>query len=325
MATVNGTAALQVALTLCGVCPGDEVLIPSLTFVATANAVRHCGGIPHLVDVEPRRLGVDADRLDDHLSGILKHTPAGPVSRQTGRPVRVLCVMHCLGHPADLDALEDVCRRHHLVLVEDAAESLGSWYKDEHTGCRGRMAAVSFNGNKIISTGGGGALLTNDDDLADRARHLTSTGKVPHPWEFIHDQVAWNYRMPNINAALGCAQLELLPRLLSAKRALADRYRLLFADCDGVTFLTEPPECRSNYWLNAILLSESAADQRDELLRRLNESGIQARPLWHPMHRLPMYADCPRADLEVTEDLCRRIINIPSSAHLAPDWKTESV
>lgn len=325
IATVNGTAALQVALTLAGVQPGDEVLIPSLTFVATANAVSHCGAIPHLVDVDASRLGVDPSRLDDHLRSTLNQTAVGPVNTVTGRPIRVLCVMHCLGHPVDLDGVVDVCQRHNLILVEDAAESLGSWYRDRHTGNHGVISALSFNGNKIISTGGGGAILTSDESLADRAKHLTTTGKVAHPWEFIHDEVAWNYRMPNINAALGCAQLGSLPHLLKAKRGLAERYQQVFADCEGVTFLAEPGDARSNYWLNALVLDTDLADQRDTLLKTLNEGGIQTRALWRPMHQLPMYADCPRADLSVTDDVCRRVINIPSSAHLSPIWSNQAL
>ncbi len=324
VATVNGTAALQVALTLAGVEADDEVLVPSLTFVATANAVRHCNAIPHFVDVNVGRMSVDPELLANHLKNISRPTPKGLVNRETGRPIRALCVMHCLGHPADLEGLVDVCNRYNIVLVEDAAESAGSWYDGRHTGNHGQIAVLSFNGNKIVSTGGGGAILTNNDELADRARHLTTTGKVAHPWEFIHDEVAWNYRMPNINAALGCAQLEQLPRLLEAKRLLAGSYEAAFNGVEGVTFLKEPHDSRSNYWLNAIVLNQSYVEERDTILEALNSAGFQSRALWRPMHLLPMYEECPRADLSVTEDLYRRVINIPSSAHLAPGWSDSS-
>jgi len=228
--------------------------------------------------------------------------------------------MHCFGHPADLDELLDVCQRFHLVLVEDAAESLGSFYKGYHTGCRGLVSAVSFNGNKILSTGGGGAVLTNDAEIGLRAKHLTTTAKVAHPWESVHDEVGWNFRMPNINAALGLAQLEILPQLIAAKRKLADTYLKELADIPGISVLAEPHDSVSNYWLNTLILDAGDTDQRDALLVALNAAGLQSRALWRPMHQLTMYSNCPRADLTVTEDLTRRVVNIPSSAHLAPGW-----
>lgn len=320
VATVNGTAALQTALTLAGVCPGDEVLAPSLTFVATANAIRYCGAEPNFVDVHPARFAVDPERLNNYLSSISQISSGVCRNRQTGRPIRALCVMHCFGHPADLDELLDVCRRFHLVLVEDAAESLGSFYKGQHTGGRGLVSAVSFNGNKILSTGGGGAVLTNDPDIGARAKHLTTTAKVAHPWESVHDEVGWNFRMPNINAAVGLAQLEILPQLIAAKRKLAETYLTELADIPGVSVLAEPPDSASNYWLNTLILDVRETDQRDALLMALNAAGLQSRALWRPMHQLAMYSTCPRADLTVTEYLTRCVVNVPSSAHLAPGW-----
>lgn len=317
VAVVNGTAALHIALKLAGVEAGDEVLIPSLTFVATANAVSYCGAIPHFVDVEPATLGLDPASLEQRLAMIGEKNNGRILSRETGRRLAAVVPMHTFGHPVDLTGLMEVCERWGLPVVEDAAESLGSYYHDRHTGTFGRLGILSFNGNKIVTTGGGGAILTDDEELADRAKHLTTTAKVPHRWEFIHDETGYNYRMPNVNAALGCGQLERLDEMVALKRRLADTYRDALADVRGVRFIQEPPGCRSNYWLNAIELDEELAGDRDAILAALDEDGIQARPIWRPMHELSMYRSCPRADLPMTERLARRIINLPSSASLA--------
>lgn len=320
VATVNGTAALQVCLHLAGVRPGDEVICPSLTFVATANAITHCAAVPHFVDVSKARLSIDPAELENRLQAIAVGGADGPRNSETGRRIAAVCVMHCFGHAADLDALVEICDRYAIPLIEDAAESLGSTYQGRHTGRFGRLAAISFNGNKILTTGGGGAIVTEDEELAERAKHLTTTGKVPHEWEFCHDVVAWNYRMPNINAALGLAQLEILPQLVAAKRELADRYFACFAELPEVQLVREPSGSQSNYWLNCLLLSEAEAGQRDQILTALNAAGLQSRPVWRPMHQLPMYRECPRGSLRVTESLYRRAVNLPSSAELAPGW-----
>lgn len=317
VATVNGTAALHACLLLAGVEPGDEVIIPSLTFVATANAVAYCGAVPHFADVEERTLGLDADRLAAHLEAVLVSDGGLSRNRVTGRPVRAVVCMHSFGHPVDLDALVAVTERFGLVLVEDAAESLGSFYKGRHTGNHGRLASLSFNGNKIVTTGGGGAILTNDADLARRAKHLTTTAKVPHPYLFEHDQVGFNYRLPNVNAAIGCAQMERLPDFVARKRLLAERYRAAFAPLTGVRFFEDQPFAESNHWLNVILLDPGQARLRDPVLEAANARGLQCRPAWTPMHQLPMYRDCPSMALPVTEDLAGRLINIPSSPRLA--------
>jgi len=316
IAVVNGTAALHISLQLAGVRPADEVLIPALTFVATANAVAYCTAIPHLVDSEERTLGMDPLKLAAHLSDIAEVRADGTYNRMTGRRIKAVVPMHTFGHPVDLDSLEEVCARYRLDLVEDAAESLGSWYKGEHTGNRGRVSALSFNGNKIITTGGGGAILTNDEELGRLAKHLTTTAKLPHRWEFNHDQMGYNYRMPNLNAALGCAQLEQLPNFLKRKRVLAERYQEAFSSVPGVTYFLEPEFARSNYWLNVLLLDKELAWERDNVLDITNNKGIMTRPAWTLMHRLPMYADCPRMDLSTAESLESRLINIPSSTQL---------
>jgi perosamine synthetase len=225
--------------------------------------------------------------------------------------------MHVFGHPCDLDALAEVAARWRLVLIEDAAESLGSTYRGRHTGNVGRVSALSFNGNKVVTTGGGGAILSHDAGLARRAKHLTTTARTPHRWSFLHDEVGYNYRLPNLNAALGCAQLERLASLVERKRALARRYRDAIAAVEGVRFLDEPPGTSSNYWLNAVVLDAQHAAERDSLLAALNDAGYMARPLWTLMHRLPMYAGCPRADLPVAEQMEARVVNLPSSAKLA--------
>lgn len=316
IATSNGTAALHVCLQLAGVKAGDEVLMPALTFIATANAVSYLAAVPHFVDSEDISLGVDAAALERHLSDTARVDDGVCLNRRTGAPIRALVVMHVFGHPSDLEALDALARRWHLTLIEDAAESLGSTYRDRHTGNVGRLAALSFNGNKVVTTGGGGAILTSDSALGRRAKHLTTTARVPHRWNFLHDEVGYNYRLPNLNAALGCAQLERLPGMVERKRRLAQAYQAAFQGLTGARFLSEPAGTSSNYWLNAIVLDEANASRRDELLTALNEAGYMSRPIWTLMHRLPMYEACPRMDLHVAQQMEARVINLPSSAKL---------
>lgn len=317
VATVNGTAALHVCLILAGVRHGDEVLIPSLTFIATANAVSYTGATPHFVDSEECNLGVDATKLERYLERIAEKRGGACFNRETGAVIRVLMPMHTFGHAVALDELQCICDRWGIVLVEDAAESLGSTYRGRHLGTYGRLAALSFNGNKVITTGGGGAILTSDPELGKRAKHITTTARVPHRWSFIHDQVGFNYRLPNLNAALGCAQLERLDNFLSRKRELAARYAAAFEGALGLRFVREPEGCCSNYWLNAIMLDAVDLGQRDAVLAALNDAGLMARPVWTLMHRLPMYAACPRMDLASAEHIEARLISLPSSARLA--------
>jgi perosamine synthetase len=316
VAVVNGTAALHICLRLVDVEPLDEVLIPTLTFIATANAVAYCGAIPHFVDSEERTLGLDPVKLGRYLEVIAEISPDGCFNKLTGRRIKAVIPMHTFGHPVDLDPLAEVCERFKLEMIEDAAESLGSFYKGRHTGSHGRVSALSFNGNKVITTGGGGAILTNDESLADRAKHLTTTAKVPHRWEFVHDMVGYNYRLPNINAALGCAQLEELPGFLKQKRALAEKYEQAFVGIEGVRFFTEPEFGRSNYWLNVLLLDEVCAGERDSLLALTNDSGVMTRPAWTLLHHFPMFNNCPRMNVDMAERLVTRIVNIPSSSFL---------
>jgi len=317
VAVVNGTAALHVALRLAGVQGGDEVLAPALTFVATANAVTYCGATPHFVDSEERTLGVDPVALREYLQTITDRQGGHCINRATGRVIRALVPMHTFGHPVDVDGLLAVARDFNLALVEDAAESLGSYYHGRHTGTFGLMGILSFNGNKTITTGGGGAILTNDVELGRKAKHLTTTAKLPHRWAFIHDEVGYNYRLPNINAALGCAQLEQLPGFLQAKRRLFGAYRDAFSHISSVRLLTEPEGCQSNYWLQALLLDEPRVEEREAILTATNDADLMTRPVWTLMHRLKPYLDCPRMALPIAESLERRLINLPSSAHLS--------
>lgn len=316
VAVVNGTAGLHVALLDAGVRPREEVLCPTLSFIATANAVSYCGAVPHFVDSSDATLGVDPEVLSDYLARIAEPVAGGYRNRLTGRRLAAIVPMHTFGHPVDMDTIVKLAMRYRLEVVEDASESLGSWIGERHTGTYGRTGVISFNGNKIITTGGGGAIITNDTERAKRLKHLTTTAKKPHRWAFFHDEVGFNYRMPNINAALGCAQIERLPSMLARKRALADRYRKSFSGRPAVRFVDEPAKCRSNFWLNAVHFSLVTAGERDALLEAADNAGLQCRPAWQLMHRLPMYAECPRAPLPVAEALERGLINLPSSPNL---------
>jgi len=320
VAVVNGTAALHAAIICAGVQAGDEVLAPALTFVATANAIAYCGAVPHFVDAAEATLGVDSDALDQYLRGIAHRSGEATINRTTERRISALVVMHTFGHPVDLDAARAVAERWRLTLIEDAAESLGSWYKNRHTGTIGTIGTLSFNGNKIVTTGGGGAILTDDATIARRARHLCTTARVASGWEFVHDQVGYNYRMPSLNAALGCAQLHQLPRLLDAKRELAKRYEQAFAGFSGARLFTPLPHVSSNHWLNTLVLDDAQAEVRDSVLQALNREGMIARPAWTLMHDLPMYKNCPRMRLDVAERLVRSIVNLPSGPALAPNF-----
>jgi aminotransferase in exopolysaccharide biosynthesis len=317
VAVVNGTAALHIALKLSGVQSGDEVLVPALTFVATANAVAHCGAMPHFVDSEYRTLGIDPLKLREYLEATTEQCDGFCINRVTQKVIRALVPMHTFGHPSDLDGLMAIAHDFNLVLVEDAAESLGSYYHGQHTGTFGLLGTLSFNGNKTITTGGGGAIVTNDPELAKRAKHLTTTAKLPHAWEYRHDEIAYNYRMPNINAALGCAQLEQLPAFLEAKRMLFDVYCKAFANINGVHLMSEQEGCRSNYWLQTLMLDEDLSCLRDPILQATNDNGIMTRPAWVLMNELIPYQDCPAMDLSVAKSFCCRMINIPSSPKFA--------
>lgn len=316
VAVVNGTAALQIALKLAGVKEKDEVLIPALTFVATANAVVYCGATPHFIDSESHTLGVDAAKLREYLIINTEQRAGQCINRGTEKVIRALVPMHTFGHPVDLDGIMAVANDFNIMLVEDAAESLGSYYQGQHTGTFGIMGTLSFNGNKTITTGGGGAILTNNIELARHAKHLTTTAKIPHAWEYRHDEVGFNYRMPNLNAALGCAQLEQLPDMLVSKRELFKRYKNTFSNVGGLNLVSEPEHCNSNYWLQTLLLNNESSSQRDAILKATNDAGYMTRPAWILINELNPYKECPRMDLTCALSLVSRLINIPSSANL---------
>jgi perosamine synthetase len=316
VAVSSGTAALHLALVVAGVRPNDEVILPSATFVATANAITYCGGIPHFVDVEPGTLGLSPQALDDRLHSVAVLGEHGPLNRLTGNRIAACVPVHTFGHPADMDAVREVTARWGLRTIEDAAEALGSKLQGQHCGTFGELGTLSFNGNKIVTTGGGGALLTNDQQLAVQARHLSTTAKVAHAWQFVHDQIGFNYRMPNLNAALGCAQMERLDSMVESKRQLTETYATAFSDVSLGHLFFEPPNSRSNYWLQTFLLNESEVSLRDQILEDANSSGLQLRPLWQPLHTLRPFVDSPRGPLPVTEQLSDRVINLPSSASL---------
>lgn len=315
----NGTAALQVSLLLAGIRAGDEVIVPALSFVATANAVVHAGGVPHFVDSREDNLGMDPAALDAHLKEVVRSGADGAVNRLTGRRIAAIVPMHAFGFPASIEELIAVGDRYGIPVIEDAAESLGTTLRGRHLGSFGLVGALSFNGNKIVTTGGGGAIVTDDDKLATRAKQLTTTFKRPHRWEFFHEEVAFNYRMPNLNAALGCAQLERLPDFLRRKRSLAHRYLAAFDRAGSVKFVREGEGVTSNYWLNTIRLPEASMQLRNEVLEKASAAGYGCRPVWTLLHKLPMYRDAPRAPLPVAEVLEASLINLPSSARLGGD------
>jgi perosamine synthetase len=316
IAVVNGTAALHLCLIASGVKPGDEVITPTLTFIATANAVTYCQAIPLFADCDATTLSIDPVKVNNFLKTHAQMKGGFCYNTISGNRISALIAMHVFGHPGKIEELANICRIWNIKLIEDAAESLGSFYKGRHTGSFGHVSAISFNGNKIITTGGGGAVLTDDDFAAKKVRHLSTTAKVPHQLSFVHDAIGFNYRMPNLNAALGCGQLEKLPDYLLKKRALSQKYFSALEGLEGLKLLAEPPHGQSNYWLNTIILDPIFENQLDDVLNGLIKNGIQARPCWTLMHKLKIYEKLPRISTEVAESFSRRIINLPSSQQL---------
>jgi perosamine synthetase len=311
VAAVNGTAALQVALRLTGVDRDEEVLTQALSFVGTANAIAYCGAKPVFLDVEKATLGMDPDKLAEFLRDAASMADDGRCyNKITGKRIAACVPVHIFGHPCRVDRIKELCDGYGIPVIEDAAESIGSLYKGKHTGRFGKIGIFSFNGNKTITTGGGGMLVTDDERLAHKAKHITTTAKVPHAWEYVHDEIGFNYRMPNINAALGCAQMESLDSYLEDKRELAMRYKEYFENTP-FSFVTEPADCRSNYWLNAIILKDRG--QRDAFLKYSNDNGVMTRPCWRLLNTLAMYKECETYRLETAQWLEDRIVNIPSS------------
>lgn len=311
---VSGTNALHMAMMLVGVEREDEVLTQALTFIATCNAISYIGAHPVFIDVDMETLGLSPNAVKAWLEKNAELKNGICYNKRTGRRVKACVPMHTFGHPVKIDELVQICNEWHIELVEDAAESIGSLYKGKHTGTFGKVGAISFNGNKTITTGGGGMLLFQDEELGKLAKHLTTQAKVPHRWAFVHDHIGYNYRMPNINAALGCAQLENLERYVENKRETAQIYADFFKNVPDITFFTEPENCRSNYWLNVVMLKDKAAQQ--EFLEYTNDHGVMTRPVWELMNRLEMFKHCESDGLKNTEWLADRIVNIPSSVRL---------
>lgn len=311
---VSGTNALHMAMMLVGVERNDEILTQALTFIATCNAISYIGAHPVFIDVDKETLGLSPKAVKVWLEKNAELKGGTCYNKHTGRRVKACIPMHTFGHPVKIDELVDICNEWHIELVEDAAESMGSFYKGQHTGTFGKVSAISFNGNKTITTGGGGMLLFQDEELGSIAKHLTTQAKVPHRWEFVHDHIGYNYRMPNINAALGCAQMENLEHYVQDKRETAAKYNEYFKNFPDVTFFIEPEHCRSNYWLNVVILKDKNAQQ--EFLEYTNDHGVMTRPIWELMNRLEMFKHCETDGLANTMWLADRIVNIPSSVRL---------
>lgn len=313
VATVNGIAALHISLLLADVFHDDEVITQPLTFIATCNAISYIGAKPIFVDVDLDTMGLSPKNLKNFLETHCKLIENRCVNQSTGKTIKACVPMHTFGHPCKIDEIQDICNEWNIALVEDAAESLGSYYKKKHTGTFGKLGTFSFNGNKVITSGGGGVIVTDDEVLAKRAKHLTTTAKVAHPYEYVHDEVGYNYRLPNINAALLVAQLEQLEKFLESKKELADIYKAFFTNSD-ITFIEQPKNSKSNYWLQAVLLKDKK--QRDEFLELTNKKGVMTRPIWRLMNELEMFKDCQATDLVNSKYLEERVVNIPSSVRV---------
>ena len=311
IATVNGTAALHVALKLVNVEKDDEVITQPLTFIATCNAISYCGAKPIFLDVDLDTLGLSPNSLKNFLEQNCEVVDNQCLNKTTNKVIKACVPMHTFGHPCKIDEIKEICDIWNISLVEDSAESLGSFYKDKHTGTFGKVGAFSFNGNKIITSGGGGVIVTDDEVLAKRAKHITTTAKIPHPYEYVHDEIAYNYRLPNINAALLVAQMENLEKFLDSKRELASIYEEFFKTVN-INFIKEPKESKSNYWLQSVLLNDE--NERNEFLDYTNKNGVMSRPIWRLMNELEMYKDCQKDELKNAKYLEQRVVNIPSSA-----------
>ncbi|WP_455757126.1 LegC family aminotransferase [Sulfurimonas sp.] len=311
IATVNGTSALHISLLLAGVRKDDEVITQALTFVATCNAISYIGAKPVFVDVDLDTMGLSPHAIKSFFEHNCELIDKKCINKQTNKQIKACVPMHTFGHTCKMDELKEICDTWHVEIVEDAAESLGSYYKNKHTGTFGKLGAFSFNGNKIITSGGGGVIVTDDEELAKKAKHLTTTAKIPHKWDYEHDEIGYNYRMPNLNAALLVAQLEQLDEFVKNKRELALKYEKLFTKIDDIEFIKEPKNAKSNYWLQAVKVKDK--DKRDEFLEFTNKNGVMTRPIWKLMSELEIFKDCQKDDLKNSKYLVDRVVNISSS------------
>ncbi len=317
VAIVNGTSAIHVSLKVLGVRFNDEVLMPSLNFVASANAANYCGAIPHFVEVEKETMSVDPKKLKEYLKKLILFRKGHAYNKKTKRRISCFILLHLFGHPSKTDSIKKILSEFNIPMIEDAAEALGSFYKKKHLGTFGTIGVLSFNGNKIITTGSGGAILTNNKSIAKKLKFLTTTAKIPHKWRYEYSDIGFNYRLAGINAALGCSQLKKLKNYVKLKRKLFYIYLKNFVGSKNFEIFKEPKFSKSNYWLQTLLLKKSSLKNRDRLIKIMNKKGFSVRPVWKPLHKLKHLKSCPKMNLNITEDLEGRIINLPSSAYLA--------
>ena len=317
VSTNSGTSALHLACRLLNIDENSEVLMPALSFVAPANAVRYLGGYPHFVDIEDITLGIDSIKLEAYLKKITRIVRGECINKNTNKVIKAVIVVHAYGNPAQIDRIIKVAHKYKIKVIEDAAESFGSFYKNKHTGTFGDIGTLSFNGNKIITTGGGGALLLKSNKIYKRAKHLATTAKLKHAWEYVHDDIGFNYRMPNINAALGNAQIRKIKKLLKYKKNLALKYHKSFKHIKEIKIFKQQDHAESNYWLNTIILSKEAEELRDILIKSLHKIGLQVRPAWKPLNKLRMYRNCEKDSLDKTHGISKRLINLPSGYNIS--------
>ena len=316
IATVNGTSAIHLALVVMGANKNDEILLPSLNFVAAGNAIRYCNSKPHFVEVEEETLGIDPIKLEKYLKKIVIKKNNISFNKYTKKQIRFMLPLHMFGHPAKILELKKISKKYNLKIIEDAAEGLGSTYKNRHLGTFGDIGVLSFNGNKIITTGGGGALLTNSLKIAKKLKYLSTTAKKPHKWKYEYSDIGYNYRMPGINASLGCAQMKRIKSYVSIKRKLFKKYKSGFRNINDVTIFQEPKYAKSNYWLQTIILDNKISYLKEKILEKINNLGFSIRPVWKPLHKLDKFKSYPRMEMKITENLEKRILNLPSSVYL---------
>ena len=312
VALINGTCALHILLKYFNVGINDEVILPSITFVATANSVAYCKALPHFVDIEKETLGICPEKLEEYLKKIAIKKKGYCINKKTGRKIRVLIAVHVFGVPCKILEIKKICKMYNIKLIEDAAGAMGSFLKGKHLGNFSQAGVISFNGNKTITCGGGAVIITENKKLASKIRHLSTTAKKKHPWEYIHDEIGYNYRMTNLNAAIGCAQLENINRIISAKRKNFFLYKRLFKKNKDVQIIQEPNYSKTNYWLITLIIKKNKK-LKNQVLKKLNQSGFQGRSIWKPLHTLKIFEKCPRGKLKNTMDIYNRAINLPSS------------
>ena len=316
IAVVNGTQAIYISLKACGVKKDEEVLVPALTFVGTVNAISYLGAKPHFVDSQIKNFGIDCSKLENYLNKIAKFRGSKCINKLTGKVIKAIIPVHVFGHPCNIQSIIEIAKKFNLIVVEDAAEALGSFYKNKHLGTFGDAGCFSFNGNKIITTGGGGMIVTNKKILAKKIKHLTTTAKIKHKWEYIHDEIGYNFRMPNLNAALGLAQLEKIHIFLKAKRTLFKKYFNVFNKMEGISLYKESNNADSNYWLQTLIINKNDVNLKNKILKESHKKLIYARPVWRLISELAPYKKNQKMNLSGAKEIYNKIINLPSSQSL---------